>query len=95
MLTLAQNLPCKVQGALCTRLPPLLAHETTMSGVLQDGEERGSTNDSPGIAAPEERLTMRPDIMMVGLKIDDLHDKANKIRRNRRASKEENVLLFP
>ena len=52
-------------GALDTRLPPLLAQETTISEMRQDEEKRDRTTDSLGITAPEDRLKMRPDIMMV------------------------------
>ena len=42
--------------------------------MRQGGEERGRTNDSLGITAPEERLKMRPDIMMVDLTTHNLSD---------------------
>ena len=57
----------QAMGALVTRLPPWLAQETTISNMHQDGEERDRTTYLLGITAQEERLKMRPDIMMVDL----------------------------
>ena len=65
----------QAMGALETRLPPWLAQETTISEMHQDGEERDRTTDSLGITAPEDRLKMRPDIMMVDLITNDLSDR--------------------
>ena len=75
-------------GALDTRLPPWLAQETNFSGLLQDGGERNRTNDSLGITAPEDRLEMRPDIMMVDLTTIDLRNKENRVKMKYKANRE-------
>ena len=62
----------QTMGAQNTRLPSCLAHETTIIGLLLAGEEREKKGDSHGVTAPEGRLEMRPDIMIVGHTTDDL-----------------------
>ena len=62
----------QAMGALNTHLPLWLTQDTTISGMRQGGKGRDRTNDSLGITAPEDRLKMRPDIMMVDLTTDDL-----------------------
>ena len=62
----------QAMGALDTRLPAWLAQETTISEMHQGREDMDGTNDSLGMTAPEDRLEMRPDIMMVDLTINDL-----------------------
>ena len=67
--------------ALDTRWPPWLAQETTILEMRKDGEEMNRTADTLGITAPEDRLKMRPDIMMVDLTTNDfssLEDRAPK-----------------
>ena len=54
------------------RLPPWLAYETTIYGLLPDGEERDNTGDSSGKTAQQ---VLRSDFMMVGLTTDNLRDK--------------------
>ena len=58
----------RVTGALDTRLPPWLAQESTISEMRQDGEETDRTTDSLSVTAPEHRLKMKPDVMMVVLR---------------------------
>ena len=65
-------------GALDTRLPPQLAQQTTISGLLQDGEERDRINGSLDITASHDPLKTRPDIMMVGLTTDKICDQKKK-----------------
>ena len=60
-------------GVLDTCLPPWLAQGTTISEMHQDGENKDRTTDSLGITAPEDRLKMRPDIMMMDLTTNDLN----------------------
>ena len=68
-------------GAPDTRLLSWLAQETTIEGLLLDGEERDRTSDSPGITAPEDRLKRRPGTMMVGLTTNDVHDKSSRVMK--------------
>ena len=51
-----------------------------------------STNDSLGISAPENRLEIEPDIMMVGLTTDDLRDKESKVLKKRKANRKQTLL---
>ena len=54
------------------------------AGLLQDGEGRDKTIDtidSLGITAPEDRLKMRPDFMMVGRTTDDLGGKEGRVTK--------------
>ena len=55
----------QAMAALDIGLPPWLAQETTISALLQAGEERGRADDLLGITTPEDRLKMRPVIMMI------------------------------
>ena len=82
----------QAMGALDTRLPPWLAQETTISEMRQDGEERDRTTDSLGITAPEDRLKMRPDIMMVDLATNDLSDMESRAPKERKANGEKTTL---
>ena len=88
---------CTVQtmqdlGAPDICLQPWLADETTISRLLQDGAERGSADNSLGIAAPGEQ---RPDIMMVGLTTKDLCDKDSRGGMCCKADSEEPFLVRP
>ena len=64
----------QAMGALDTRLPPWLTQETSIWEMRQDGEERDRTTDSLDTTAPNDRLRIRPDIMMVDLNTNDLSD---------------------
>ena len=79
----------QAMGALATRLPPWLAQGTTIWGMRQDEEERYRTNDALGITAPEDRLKMRPDIIMVDLTTNDLRDRENRTLKRRKANNEQ------
>ena len=78
----------QAMGALDTRVPPWLAQESTISGMRQDGEERHRTTDSLGITAPEDRLKMRPDIMMADLTTKDLSDMESRAPKKRKVNGE-------
>ena len=61
----------QAMAALDRRLPPWLAQEATISEMREDGGGRDRPTDSLGITAPEGRLQMRPDIMVVGTTKND------------------------
>ena len=82
----------QAMGALDSRLPPWLAQETTISEMRQDGEERNRTADSLGITAPDDRLKMRPDIMMVDLITNDLSGIQRTAPKKRKADGEQTTL---
>ena len=79
-------------GALNTRLPPWLAQEVTISEMRQDGEETDRTTDSLDITVPEDRLKMRPDIMMVDLTTNDISEMVSKVPKKRKANGEQTTL---
>ena len=60
--------------------------------MRQDGEEMNRTADSIGITAPEDRLKMRPDIMMVDLITNDLSDMESRAPKKRKAKGEKTTL---
>ena len=82
----------QAMGALDTCLPPWLAQESTISEMRQDGEERDRTIDSLGITAPEDRLKMRPDIMMMDLTTNDLSGMESRAPKKRKANGEKTTL---
>ena len=82
----------QAMGALDTRLPPWLAQETTISEMRQDREEKDRTTDSLGISAPEDRLKMRPDIMMVDLTSNDLNKIESRTLKKRKADGKQTTL---
>ena len=57
--------------------------------MRQGGGEKDRTTHSLGIAAPEDRLKMRPDIMMVDLTTNDLSDMENRAPKKRKAGGEQ------
>ena len=79
-------------GALDTRLPPWLAQETTISKTRQSGEERDRTNDITGITAPEDRIKMGPDDVMVDLTTRDRNDIEGIAPFDRKANSEQTIL---
>ena len=82
----------QAMGALDTCLPPWLAQETTISEMRQDGEQRDRTTDSLGITAPEDRLKMRPDIVIVDLATNDLNKIESRMPKTRKANGEQVTL---
>ena len=82
----------QAMGAQDTRLPPWLAQETTISEMRQDGEEKDRTTRSFGITAPEDRLKVRPDIMMVDLTTNDLKKVENRTSKKCKADGEQTTL---
>ena len=80
----------QAMGALDTRLPAWLAQET--SEMHQDGEERDRTPDSLGVTTQEDRLKMRPDIMMVDLTANDLSDIESRAPKKCKANGEQTTL---
>ena len=70
-----------------THSPPSLA-QTTIPRLLPSGEGRHRTGDSLGITAPEHRLKMRPDNMMVGLTTDNLCNKESTVTKKHKANRE-------
>ena len=56
--------------------------------MRQDGEERVRATVTLGITAPEDRLKMRPDIMMVDLTTYDLSDMESRAPKKRKAKGE-------
>ena len=79
-------------GAVNTRLPLWLAHETTTSGRLQDEDDREITYDSLGMTASEDRQSMRLDVMVVGLTTENLCGKESRLMKARKANRGETSL---
>ena len=79
-------------GALDPRLPPLLAQETTISEMRHDEEKRDRTTDSLGITAPEDRLKMRPDIMMVVFTTNNFNKIGRGTAKKRKANSEQTTV---
>ena len=77
-------------GALDRRLPPWLACESTIRELHNDESDPSpATNEhksslSYGIIAPEDRLKLRPDIMMVDILSDELEDVLDRQARKRK-----------
>ena len=64
-----------------------------ISEMRQEGEkERDRITDSLGITAPEDRLKMRPGIMMVDLTTNDLSDMESRAPKKRKANGEKTTL---
>ena len=72
-LTLGTQENMQAMTSLDTRLPPWLAQKATISEMREDGGGRDRPTDSLGITAPEGRLQMRPDIMVVDITTNDLN----------------------